>query len=87
MNKIKVFIKAKIMQIPNYINRLYILNIKIHGLTANQGWMTSYKLRFHQIDDIEEAYKYLIDSDLKIADMRARYLEIMVRSQKTCIKP
>jgi len=82
MNKIKTFIKAKIMQIPNYINRLYILNIKIHGLTANQGWMTSYKLRFHQIDDIEEAYKYLIDSDLKIADMRARYLEIMVSDSK-----
>ena len=78
MNKIKVFIKAKIMQIPNYMNRIYILNIKYEGLVANQGWQTSYKMRFNEIDNINEAYAFLKDSDIALDNLKARYLEIMV---------
>ena len=78
MNKIKVFIKAKIMQIPNYINRVYILSIKMDGLELNHGWLTSFHMNFKAIDNIIKGLYFMKDCDININNLRARYVHIRV---------
>jgi hypothetical protein len=81
MNKIKTFIKATIQQIPNYINRIYFLNINYNGLAYNNGWMDSCQMRFNEIEDIDEDYTFLKDNKINFNNLFARYLNIRMTDE------
>lgn len=78
LSQIKTFVKYKIEKIPGYTERLYNLNIKFDKLATNNGWMFSRETKHENIDKFDDSYSYLVDSNVNIDELKARYVELYV---------
>jgi hypothetical protein len=78
MSKIVDLIKTKIEKIPNYKDRTFRINTKFSGVATNNGWMMSKEIKYNEVKNLQQNYSYLVDSDLQVEDLKARYFEILV---------
>lgn len=78
MSKIVDLIKTKIEKIPNYKDRTFRINTKFNGVATNNGWMMSKEIKYNEVKNLQQNYSYLVDSDLQVEDLKARFFEVLV---------